>query len=492
MTTYFNELAPWEEKKQYHEIINLGTSVEHQTKAIKKASSDQFTAYLTSASSIISSQERTSEIIRSGFLELSYTLNDISKGIKDLGAVFEWGISEVIWQIEQNTEVLRDILRTLESPKETEANERKKWGDNAYASGLLDDALEDYMASEKMYKYDFTIYLSIGMIYLKHIKDKVKALEYYEKAIKYATSKSNYYTSFSLLCKGVVLFDLDRTKEAEESTQESIKISPDFLEAYYQNAQYNVRLGNVEKSLSYLKLIFEKDDRYILKCGHDNLFNPIREQINEMIIKKKDEVYSCSKKVYDSIIIKVINLNKIISEYNNFSDENFPEIYFEGEQNRFLNLINRDSYLDAKESKKLILDFDVTLKKEGEKFVEKINNLVSKLEKENTNEEKIISNSIDSDEHRAVGIGIFLAFVCFIIGLVIGFKGCLYDKGTFGSFFLTIGLWFIIGVIIYSFTYYLGSRDLSKEIKNSELLQTLKSKIESLNNLKDQCKSLFS
>jgi|WetSurMetagenome_2_1015567.scaffolds.fasta_scaffold03615_1 tetratricopeptide (TPR) repeat protein len=491
MKTYFNELAPWEEKKQYHKIIELGKSVSNQTVAMKKASDNQISSLLASASSIVSSQERTSELISSGFSELSYSLDNISNGINNLGAIFEWGISEVIWQIEQNTEVLRSILRTLESPKETEANERKRWGDNAYASGLLDDALEDYLVAEKMYKYDFTIYISIGMIYLKYVKDKAKALEYYDKAIKYARPKSNHYTSFALLCRGVTLFDMGKINEAEKSSRDAIDISPNFLEAYYQNSQYNAQLGNIEKSISNLTFTINEDIRYVLKFDQDKLFDPIRLKMNELLIKKKEEIYSSSNKNYTTLLLYIDKLNKIFSEYNDVSTLGYQKETFKKEERRFAQLIERDSFLDAIETRKFISDFESLILEQFKNFSKEILSVIKSLECQIKNEKTKIGKQIKSSEKKSTSVGMWIFVISIIIGIIFGFKGCFEQFESHNAdlalwyFIRNVGIVQIIGIVIYFLCFFLTEPKSEKsQIENSEEIKALKSKINKLNRVK--------
>lgn len=404
MSLYLNELAPWEEKKQYHEIIKLGNNVGNQKIAIKKASDNQIEALLTSTNSIISSQERTSELIRSGFSELSYSLDEISNGIYNLGAVFEWGISEVIWQIEQNTEVLRSILKTLDSPKGTEAKERKRWGDEAYASGLLDDA----------------------------------------------------------------------------------------------------QLGNIEKSISNLDFTFKKDIRYFLKFDQDKLFDPIRLKVNELIVKMKDEIYDSSNEYYNILINKIDKFNKIISEYNNLNINEYQEVTFKKEKTRFAHLIRRDSYLDAIETKKFTSDFETLIKEEEKIFSGLIINSIQNLEHEINNEESQIGGSIDSSKDNMRRTGFWCMWICGILGVIFGFKGCFGDWGPNGLdvehhffapvwyFIKTAGIGVIIGGIIYFlFNLFGETRNSSREINNSITIQTLKSRINLLNKMEEMIKKIL-
>ena len=60
-------------------------------------------------------------------------------------ASFDFGISEVVWQIEQNRRLLQDILEILAAPLDTQAKELKCRADEAYSNGWHEDALLDYL-----------------------------------------------------------------------------------------------------------------------------------------------------------------------------------------------------------------------------------------------------------------------------------------------------------------------------------------------------------
>jgi len=112
MKLYLNELAPWERKNEYYHHIQLGKDVRSQTETINNQTKAMIATQLASTNAIIDSQERISE----GIDNISYGIDRVEQGIYGLQATFEWGISEVVWQIEQNREVLRDILQVLKFP----------------------------------------------------------------------------------------------------------------------------------------------------------------------------------------------------------------------------------------------------------------------------------------------------------------------------------------------------------------------------------------
>ena len=225
------------------------------------------------ADSIVVSQDRIAD-------KIDIANRDITEGFQELQATFDWGFTELIWQIEQEREVLKDILRVLQAPLDTQAKELKKRAEYAYRNGWIDDALTDFLESEKKNRYDFTIYQNLGNIYLFKKKDPDKSLEYYEKAAKYATPKSSYYTSVSLLHKGLVKYLQKDFNEAYKATLKAIELSPDFYEAHYQHAQYCASLGKYNEAIKHLKkAIVEGDKYYCVKADSEKDFDVMKEQL---------------------------------------------------------------------------------------------------------------------------------------------------------------------------------------------------------------------
>jgi len=238
MKLYLNELAPWERKQEYYHTIQLGKDVKEQTNVLNKQTKAMIATQLASTNAIIASQERISE----GMDAVVCGVERVEQGISELKSAFEWGISEVVWQIEQNRAVLRDILEVLMAPLDTQAKERRKRAEDAYANGWIEDAEEEFLESEKLNKFDFSIHISLGMIYLFKRVDKEKALSYFDKAIKYSKPKSAFHASYALLHKALIHHDMGKTEEAEKASSEAITLSPNLTEALYQNAQYNAQL----------------------------------------------------------------------------------------------------------------------------------------------------------------------------------------------------------------------------------------------------------
>ena len=359
MSSYSNGLAPWERKNAYYSVIQLGKDVKTQTKTLSKQTEALIATQIASTSEIISSQERISE----GIDNVAYGVERVEEGIYGLKAAFEWGISEVVWQIEQNRHVLQGILAVLMAPLDTQAKELRRRAEDAYTNGWFEDALEDFLESEKKNKYDFIVHISIGMIYLFQKINKENALEYFDKAIKYAKPKSPYHASYALLYKALIKRDFGLIEEAERCTNEAVELCPDFAEALYQNAQYNALLNRPAKAIPLLRKAIEIDVNYCAKIYNEKDFDKIRPYIDELQVKLRDEQkqisldkYSVTTKMHDT-------LNNLINEVRN---QQAFEIHDEEAKNcmiRIRELIQRNSYRDYLEANTLLDKLSIMFQK---------------------------------------------------------------------------------------------------------------------------------
>jgi len=276
-----NDLISFEERVNDWQIIHprqwiATTNRNDVTNFLSTKTEEIVESQVEAANAIIISQARIAD-------KIDIATREITEGFQELQATFDWGFTELIWQIEQEREVLKDILKVLQAPLDTQAKELKKRAEYAYRNGWIDDALKDFLESEKKNRYDFTIHQNLGNIYLFKKKDQDKALEYYEKAVKYAAPKSSYYTNISLLHKGLVKYLQKDFKEAYNTTLRAIELSPDFYEAHYQHAQYCANIGKYDEAIKHLKkAIVEGDKYYCVKADSEKDFNVMKEQLNSL------------------------------------------------------------------------------------------------------------------------------------------------------------------------------------------------------------------
>ena len=415
------------------------------------------------ANSIIASQDRIAD-------KIDIATREITEGFQELQATFDWGFTELIWQIEQEREVLKDILRVLQAPLDTQAKELKKRAEYAYRNGWIDDALTDFLESEKKNRYDFTIYQNLGNIYLFKKKDPDKSLEYYEKAAKYATPKSSYYTSVSLLHKGLVKYLQKDFNEAYKATLKAIELSPEFYEAHYQHAQYCASLGKYNEAIRHLKnAIVEGDKYYCVKADSEKDFDVMKEQLKSLF--KELQINAQNQVTIESGEVTGV-INRAKSYYNIPVIDNLKVARSKLEEAKVF--IARGSFFDCHDAARKIF---VGLKTVLDFSVEYLSNEIIKLQNEINTLRKEVERKKDSSTSKGIGCVSGIIFLILYTGVIIPSVTKLSMSWVY-EMLLMMGVVvspFIVYVVASSFFSFFDSRNFSLQI---DPLETRKSELE--------------
>jgi tetratricopeptide (TPR) repeat protein len=222
------------------------------------------------------------EEISSALSDVSYEMSRIGEGLEEMTAAIEWGFGELARQMERQRDVLNRILERIEAPLDTQARELKKRALNAYKNGWFDEALEDFLEAEKKNRYDFTIHQSIGNIYFLRKHDTVRAVEYYEKAFKYALPESPYYASYAKLHIGLVRYLGGDFEAAYEATKWAVNSSSDIPEAHFQHAKNCAKLKKHDEAVQHLRSAIAGDQSYCVKISHEPDFADMQSEVKTL------------------------------------------------------------------------------------------------------------------------------------------------------------------------------------------------------------------
>ena len=315
MSTVFNkELSPWEKKPSFFRNVRFGylEDIQKNIDAIKEGVRTQNESWLKSAGSAFVYPDRVSEAL--DFFEIDET--HIAEGISGLKASFEWGISDVLWLIEQQRKEFRQLMKDNAPDQNATSEKLRSNAQNAYSKGWFEEALKDFLKVEKRESADFSVYVSIGMIYLFHQINKDRAFDYFMKAEKWIKSKSSFYSSFALIYLALIKRDLGQMEEAENFSKTAVAQSPNFSAAIYQNALHNAILGHQEMSIKMLQKAGHLDPRYFLKALSDDAFKPLGKKINAIIEDTKKQKRNATKKAYQQITEVVNEIHQLTNEFN--------------------------------------------------------------------------------------------------------------------------------------------------------------------------------
>jgi tetratricopeptide (TPR) repeat protein len=401
-------------------------------------------AQIETADNIIVSQERIiSEIDRAAL-----GIDRVADGLESLAATFEWGFSELVWQLEEQREILRDILRVLQAPLDTQAKELKKRAEYAYRNGWFDDALEDFLESEKKNRYDFTIHQNLGNIYFFEKKNPEKALEYYERAAKYATPESPYHASIAFLHIGLIRYLQGNFQKACEATLKALELSPDLYEAFYQHAQYCANLEKYSEAVEHLKIAIAGDRYYCVKADSEKDFDVMKEQLISLFKELREEACDWAKK-------EIKRAKELIKDAESYGVPNKSIVVGKNKLNEADTLFKRDSYFDyldayynAMEAQNLVVESSV-------KF---LSDQISEKEKEYNNNLQKCREKVESDIDKIANVGMFLFIFFPIFPILFAILTYFITYNIVSSIGVGVVAWFV-GWIIFFF-------GLSKSVEN--------------------------
>ena len=191
---------------------------------------------------LVHSQDMTTESINNLANETSRFSREISDSINELSDVFSYNHAEQMWELQQQTNVLKDIRDNLIEIRlhwdDNRANEWLEKGAESLKRGMIKESLDCLKKALEYNPLDYRIYITMGHAYLR-IDDLKNALDRFEYALKNAPTK--YYESYSLLLISRVYYCMGDIKKAIDNTKLAVELSPDDPEVHYQYATYIVQ-----------------------------------------------------------------------------------------------------------------------------------------------------------------------------------------------------------------------------------------------------------
>ncbi len=233
---------------------------------------------------VIASNEAVADMISEVNNTLTSGFTMLGAGLQELCFITEDGFREVIDRLDIQNETLEAIRVILEGPLDTQAKELRKRGDAAYVNGWLDEAESDLLEAEKKNYQDFITYYILGNVYYKK-KNYQKALEYYQKSVKYATVESKEYVSHAskaLLRAGMVYYEIGQLSEAYKSTKLAIELTPQDSHILYNHARYAAKMGYTDEFIGCLTKNIRKDANYLITADRDEMFSDAKEEIKKL------------------------------------------------------------------------------------------------------------------------------------------------------------------------------------------------------------------
>jgi len=213
---------------------------------------------------------------------LEFGLDQLSEGIDQLNADFHVLMGDVVWRLENQNSTLKSILKTLQAPLDTAAKELRRRAEDAYQNGWYEEALNDFLESERRNYQDFAVHRSIANIYCYHILDLEKALAYFRKSAKYARPRDIRQAAEAHYFAAIMCGAQQRPREALEHSGEAVRLNPKFYEGWYVQAAFAALLDEPASALRSLEAAVHGDPRYYERAKGDPTFDRIRSDVDNL------------------------------------------------------------------------------------------------------------------------------------------------------------------------------------------------------------------
>lgn len=266
------------------------------------------------------------------------------------------------------------------------------------------------------------------MIYLFQKIDKGNALEYFDKAIKYGTPKSKYYTSFALLHKALIKRDFGLMEEAEACARQAGELSPDLSEAFYHCAQYNALLNRPDKAMQMLTKAIMLDANYCNKANVDLAFSQFQSQLTGVFADFRKTEGSKARNKLAIVTKRIERLNGLLDESKGFCRIEGMEL--SKCMARITELVKRDTYQDYLEANTVIEKLPTVIDDLRSNIIRQLKQEgrlhESEIYKITTNRDREVNN-VDGKFRWIMRLGIF-------ISVSLGLRGCwVRGPGTVGT-----------------------------------------------------------
>ncbi|HWP42825.1 MAG TPA: hypothetical protein VNO14_06300, partial [Blastocatellia bacterium] len=223
-------------------------------------------------------------------IELSY--ERLAGGIDRLNADFNLLFGDIVWKLEMREETLNNILQEIRLAEfEREARAYRKRAEKAYLNGWYEEALGDFLEAEKRNYPDFSVHRSIASIYLYHLIDLPRSVEYFSKAAKYARPTDARQSAEAHYFAGVACALQQQLEQGREHAREAVALNPELYEAHYQLSCLSSLLGDGRAALESLETAINGDPRYYERARTDQVFDPLRPQVQALIDKLMETVH---------------------------------------------------------------------------------------------------------------------------------------------------------------------------------------------------------
>ena len=208
--------------------------------------------------SILGSNDRMAELISS---DLSALRGEISAGLSELSASFNWGFSQMLLAMGGMTATIQELVKIAKTPAQTAAFEHFENARENYRKGLLEECIEeldkaisgDHVSSG--YKTEWRFHQLLGIVRLgrfgqavPEVMDEARAEEAFLLAARYSRADEPREAAKALMSAGFAAYaqspgQPEKLKEALAHTEAALALDSGLSEAVFQASKLHMAIG---------------------------------------------------------------------------------------------------------------------------------------------------------------------------------------------------------------------------------------------------------
>jgi ElaB/YqjD/DUF883 family membrane-anchored ribosome-binding protein len=142
---------------------------------------------------------------------------------------------------------------------------------------------------------------SIANIYLYHLIDLPKSLEYFRDTAKYSRPNDSKQSAEAEYFAGIVCSVQQNIKDASAHMLEATELNPSLYEAFYMHAKFAVMLNNPAIAVRSLEKAIRGDARYHERAKTEEAFDNARPQVQSLLDDLMEEIRERAKSANETV-----------------------------------------------------------------------------------------------------------------------------------------------------------------------------------------------
>ncbi len=243
--------------------------------------------------------------VAESMVRLEWHLSATREAMADIGARFDWGMSEVLASMGGMRDSLASLVSRATTPAQTAAYEQFEIARDAFRRHLYPECLQalalaiDGDGVQPGYRLEWRFHMLRGVVKLGELSevdaavvDRPGARDSFRAAARYAENDEPKEAARALLAASRASYVGHEVDDAIETVEEAIRLAPDMAESHFRAAKYKAESGAFSKAVPSLRATVRADPSYLLKIASDPAFKGHEDGLDAFLSSVREERFA--------------------------------------------------------------------------------------------------------------------------------------------------------------------------------------------------------